>query len=93
VTDREAIRRLADIVHDLAFGAPGDYLYDRIAEIRLGLAEPAVPTVTREQAQHIANAVIVWMSKFGAIHLFHDLPTEREMPAFFRAVADQLEKP
>jgi hypothetical protein len=89
MTDREAIRRLAVLIGDLAHGIQLMGLCDEARELARSiddLAEPAAPTVTQEQAERVKSAVAYYFDTkdYGAMG--------PDWPAFFRAVADALER-
>jgi hypothetical protein len=89
VTDREAILRLAGVVWDhLTEQLPTKNLVNELA--RIMDAEPAAPTVTREQAEEVEALLNDSLPK---AHFYDELVAalRGDLPAFFRAVADALE--
>jgi hypothetical protein len=91
LTDREAIKRLADILHAMNRGDSAVDLHEALMELTRDLAEPAAPTVTREQEETFAERVVQLIEENANDDLRDEM--NRDQPAFFRAVADQLDKP
>ena len=94
LTDREAIRRLAEIVARVADCIPAELARADALALERDLSEPAAPTVTREQAEWVSDVIQTkWYDMRAKQDDEREAPPVRyEMPAFFRAVADALEE-
>ena len=95
VTDREAIIKIVGAMCDFFEGRCGVQSELRTLQRRLAdddLAEPAAPTVTREQAAWIEQVVAGAIRSRPGMGIAAEIEaTILNYPAFFRAVADALE--